>query len=125
MIDQYKLSFPPNTSLIGIQAKALNCLRQLPALPKNPRGAAELSTPRELELELILSQMAQKPMLRGEVGARRENGVWVSYMVVAALVIWVSALPRTGLPNQPFCCGVSLSRSHGTFRGHLRCPLTP
>ena len=24
----------------------------------------------ELELELILSQMAQKPMLRGEVGAR-------------------------------------------------------
>jgi len=29
-----------------------------------------LSTPIELELELILSQMAQKPMLRGEVGAR-------------------------------------------------------
>ena len=26
--------------------------------------------PRELELELIQSQMAQKPMLRGEVGAR-------------------------------------------------------
>ena len=25
----------------------------------------------ELELELILSQMAQKPMLRGEVGAPR------------------------------------------------------
>ena len=27
----------------------------------------------ELELELILSQMAQKPMLRGEVGARRAH----------------------------------------------------
>ena len=32
---------------------------------------ARLLTPiHELELELILSQMAQKPMLRGEVGAR-------------------------------------------------------
>jgi hypothetical protein len=30
-------------------------------------GAREL---RELELELILSHMTQKPMLRGEVGAR-------------------------------------------------------
>ena len=31
---------------------------------------------RELELELIQSQMAQKPMLRGEVGARVRCAVW-------------------------------------------------
>ena len=33
-------------------------------------SSLRVSWARELELELILSQMAQKPMLRGEVGAR-------------------------------------------------------
>ena len=35
--------------------------------PHNAKSSQDLL---ELELELILSQMAQKPMLRGEVGAR-------------------------------------------------------
>jgi len=35
-----------------------------------------LGTPElELELELILSQMAQKPMLRGEVNGKKLNGL--------------------------------------------------
>ena len=44
--------------------------------PKHARAAPHATLGRhvkdehELELELILSQMAQKPMLRGEVGAR-------------------------------------------------------
>ena len=47
------------------------CLSSHPALKarlaaSSKRDGDEL----ELELELILSQMAQKPMLRGEVGAR-------------------------------------------------------
>ena len=33
----------------------------------------------ELELELILSQMAQKPMLRGEVGAHRYKGRYLVF----------------------------------------------
>ena len=39
---------------------------QRPEYPKTPAPRV----PRELELELVQSQMAQKPMLRGEVGAR-------------------------------------------------------
>ena len=35
-----------------------------------PAWMANDDGPRELELELIQTQMAQKPMLRGEVGAR-------------------------------------------------------
>ncbi len=49
-----------------------------------PRGLRELDLELELELELILSHMTQKPMLRGEVGARAlrvwsvERGGWAS-----------------------------------------------
>jgi hypothetical protein len=40
------------------------------------RGCLPCSHLLELELELIQSQMAQKPMLRGEVGARVRCAVW-------------------------------------------------
>jgi len=37
---------------------------------KSALSTKQIESRLELELELILSQMAQKPMLRGEVGAR-------------------------------------------------------
>jgi len=44
-------------------------------------GALKRVCAEELELELILSQMAQKPMLRGEVGAEDESDVTLSLKV--------------------------------------------
>ena len=50
----------------------LRSLARFPRLAIDPAAYVACPRPRtgELELELILSQMAQKPMLRGEVGAR-------------------------------------------------------
>ena len=49
-------------------ARVLKATRSSEGRRAHVRPALEAES--ELELELILSQMAQKPMLRGEVGAR-------------------------------------------------------
>ena len=72
----------------------------------------------ELELELIQPQMAQKPVLRGEVGARalrvrsvsREE-VWASAGVQGA---WVSASSKARVGIKQACRQLKLVKSANT-----------
>ena len=59
--------------VMGAFAEMSEDLRHICGIIAHELARTHVSCYNELELELILSQMAQKPMLRGEVGARDNN----------------------------------------------------
>jgi hypothetical protein len=76
------------------------------------------SSPRGFELELIQTNMAQKPMLKVEVGARA-----LRVRPVSREEAWASAGVQGAWVSECWCEADKcvLETVHDVFRGHLAC----